>query len=593
MRNDLRKANIKATEATAFHQKCVGTCEILRMHLEELAGFLQSILSTGKTNIDAEQRRNINKAINRSLDISKNFNTTMNDSSILYDETFSMNYSIQSISEFISESPANESVLRICASQNQLNELQKKIIKHLQTELIYLKNESKKKKLKNAKDRCNIPTQQTNNSESESWSEPDRNVSLARIGIDIEKSLITGNETTTDSENKENTDIKTRNSIKRLEEIILEKENQILTIQCSLVESDNNLTREKIKFAEIMKQNDFIISEQNNKIEKLSENIISLEKCVKNYEHSKIDLRVANNKLNNINSDIEDLKNRHKKEISYLEEEYSKGELAQIELKDYYDKLLKTKDRELRENYIPKHEFENLEKELEDLTCKLNIAYDKLNDTQDLKEKLKLMETQQRKLSKTIDDATLQSSKFIIERTKALNERTALESQIQELQSEIINLKTINSKKHSPESDEYINSSSDLGIESNVAAKTTSVEFTNLERSMLRVVEIDSVNIDIQLPHDCVRTEKEIIELKKKLSKTKRALEDTWSQLKHANKVKEKIEKDIQHQLLKTQNVLRNTRSSMEDAHNIESKNILQSYPYNKEMTLISEEKEN
>jgi centrosomin len=57
-------------------------------------------------------------------------------------------------------------------------------------------------------------------------------------------------------------------------------------------------------------------------------------------------------------------------------------------------------------------------------------------------------------------------------------------------------------------------------------------------------------------PHVCELVDLENADLKKKLIRTKRALEETYSKLKLSNERKEIIEKDIRQQILKTQNVM-------------------------------------
>lgn len=65
--------------------------------------------------------------------------------------------------------------------------------------------------------------------------------------------------------------------------------------------------------------------------------------------------------------------------------------------------------------------------------------------------------------------------------------------------------------------------------------------------------------------HDCVKVDQEISELKRKLTKTKRLLEDTFKQLKYSNHRKEHIEREINQQILKTHSVLHNVRTNMEN----------------------------
>lgn len=70
----------------------------------------------------------------------------------------------------------------------------------------------------------------------------------------------------------------------------------------------------------------------------------------------------------------------------------------------------------------------------------------------------------------------------------------------------------------------------------------------------------------VTVHHDCEKTEKENAELRRKLERTRRAFEKTWTQLRISNQRKEQIEKDIRQEIYKTHDVLKNVRSNMESA---------------------------
>lgn len=77
---------------------------------------------------------------------------------------------------------------------------------------------------------------------------------------------------------------------------------------------------------------------------------------------------------------------------------------------------------------------------------------------------------------------------------------------------------------------------------------------------------------DIFKPHNrhdqqnCELIEKENVELKVKLERTRRAFEKTWAQLRLSNQRKEQIEKDIRQEIYKTHTVLKSARSNIETA---------------------------
>lgn len=81
----------------------------------------------------------------------------------------------------------------------------------------------------------------------------------------------------------------------------------------------------------------------------------------------------------------------------------------------------------------------------------------------------------------------------------------------------------------------------------------------------------DTTNTENFLPsstrvsHNCAQVDLEVLELRRKLVRYKRALEDTCNKLRLSNQIKEQIEKGIKSQILKTHNVLKNARSNIEN----------------------------
>lgn len=63
--------------------------------------------------------------------------------------------------------------------------------------------------------------------------------------------------------------------------------------------------------------------------------------------------------------------------------------------------------------------------------------------------------------------------------------------------------------------------------------------------------------------------EKENVELKHKLERTRRAFEKTWTQLRFSNQRKEQIEKDIRQEIYKTHTVLKSARSNLNQAQDL------------------------
>lgn len=601
LREELKASNERAAQSASWYRQCIGTSEILRLHLEELANFLNSLLSNKETNIGVDRRRAIKKAIDRSLDLSKSFNMSlaMNESSVSgYDDRLSIG--MQSITELLDNSGMNESYQRIFMSQTEVNDIQKKIINDLHAEITELKNDNKNKKKKESKDRKSLPLlQNQQNSESESWSEPDRNVSLARIGLKSDKSnqLNKERETSTESEESNlNYDKKSRQSLLKLEEMLMEKENKLLTIQCALVESDNNLKREKLKNIEIIEELKKEIDTKENKLIKINDEKEKLENSMKIIKE---EFAINEIKLKSSAFEIESLTKQHQRKIDLMQTDYNKLQEIKLTNELNFEKLIKIKDQEINEKYVPKFNYDYLENEMNLLTDKLTNAQCKLDEMNKIKDDSIKLEIKLRNLTKSLDDLTLQNSKIAIERTRILSEKNELENKIKKLEQDNNKLKMSKFLSSSETEDggcssnqenqrSHINSSPDLGIESDVNRPTTtsSVELTNFEHQNLRNIEIPMKQ---QQPiHDCHLIEIELSEIKSKYNKTRDALENCYSKLRESNLIKQQKEKDIRQQILKTHNVLKVVRTHMEDANNLECENHNR-----KEITTKKEEKEN
>lgn len=90
-------------------------------------------------------------------------------------------------------------------------------------------------------------------------------------------------------------------------------------------------------------------------------------------------------------------------------------------------------------------------------------------------------------------------------------------------------------------------------------AQSTKIDATNSNSSTVALETTVSVT-----GHDCARVDQENAELRRKVIRQKRALENTWNSLRAANQRKEQIEHGIRLQILKTQNVLNCVRTNIE-----------------------------
>jgi hypothetical protein len=124
------------------------------------------------------------------------------------------------------------------------------------------------------------------------------------------------------------------------------------------------------------------------------------------------------------------------------------------------------------------------------------------------------------------------------------------------------------------------NSSPDLGIESDHGRFSSLETHLNVQRPLLQTLELtESMNnlldaetnrtqeVDCDSAHCCQKTLEmahENSDLKRKLLRTRRALEETVTQLTLANQRKKQVEKTICKQIHKTSQVLRKAKANLD-----------------------------
>lgn len=652
LQHDLQEAKEEAERSERWRKECADVCSILTTRLEELAGFLDSLLKhkdvLGALAVD--RRRAMRKAVDRSLDLSK----SLNNMSLSITGMSMMDQSLAQISNLSEILDCSSLVNKENRTFNSHEELHGQTIETLKAELKALKKELDRTKYNESKrDRRSLPTAFENQSESEAWSEPDRKVSLARIGLE-EPRASNGckEERSTDSEselNQSRSKSKTLEKIAQLETMISQKDEKILEIQCELVDADNRLKKENLRVIDMAKElkdlrilNEDLNSEltvyrnnqgtgfdMNSITRQLEEKTRSLTKIQDERDRLTVDLKISELQVENMKVEIEELKMKHEMAIAQANEQ-EKQKLN--ELKDQLTNLMEQKLQEqkdiheetLARDWVAKcmydehiRQFQQLKKKL--LEAESTIEY--LNENEaEMKQTLIDNELSMRAIKKNLDDTTLQASRAVLERTKALNEKLHLETRSQELLEQIHNLQVektelmekitsleqqLASKRKTSNhgsdisqsgytSEEVLvggngrevaaggqrvnNSSPDLGIESD-AGRVSSVELTHAHLAKLKTVEMqvkpiikedEENNVAVastttSSTHDCAKVDQDIAELRSKLNRTKRALQDTVKQLRASNQRKEQFEKEIKSQILKTHNVLKNARSNMEN----------------------------
>lgn len=605
----LREAQTECEESEAALRQSTIFCGVLLERLEELAKFLSSLLQKKDFNsqIGYELRKAITKAVDRSLDLSRNLQInqmSMDQSSHLSDcSMIDLVDSLQSST--------------IAEDKSLIDSLRVENVK-LKTELDSFKmfkssnpgnslNSSRThKSAKNTPRKSIASMLLRQNSESEEWSEPDRDVSQKRIGLKTDDAISVKRTSTTSDEDGEldfgsehklvkKSDWKLIESkIKTLECLLQEKNDKILEVSSMLLDAENDakdkITQIKKKLEETDKDLQHFknlyqlttdeLSEMKRSLHEKDDAIVKLKS---EKDQMNVELRVLNSKHDS------QAENNRKLKLKYQRDEETLHQLkVEFEMKcKMFDQLSNASEKreqeikdELQLNWVRKsiynqllHELEKKQEHLKDYQRKFAAMEEDMKSMQN-----HILESEERleKISRNLDNATLQLSSASVERSKALNEKRMMETKFkklneehqklniekQELNLKIVDLEVFNAKLQNKllMGDKVSNvpthpSSDASGYASEEANINRSPSFSSHDEKE-RILNPDCPS--------CKKLENEIFEVKRTMGQSKKSLEQAYARLRHQNLRKAQIETDIKQQIIKTQNVLQNVRTSME-----------------------------
>lgn len=637
LQKELKETKEYAQKADEWRTECKDVCMLLTTRLEELAGFLDCLLQHKEvlSVLNHDRRKVMRKAVDKSLDLSRSLNPTMS-TSFSMTSNFSVNeISFPYLSNMTNLLENNSKLCRTFNSHDDNAEANQKERKDL---------ESKPKKAGHRKS-----LELENQSESEAWSEPDRLVSIARIGLEEASSLKTpvkskdhDSADTEDGLDSRRNKSKTLEKINSLEDMISTRDNKLLEVQCELVDADNRLKKENMRIIELTRELDGlrsvndILQSENNELKtqcqkhnqftvecsylkkQMDERNQIMEKLQEEREKLRVEVKVAEIQIKaqeeNYSRELTHIKTTSQEEVRSAKEQFNQ------QIKDNEIKLKES----LAKDWVARGLYEQLQFEYNEIEKKLVDALDSVGFLQENEKELEshLVENEKamRVLKKNLDEATLQASKTIQDRTKALSDKLRLEETVQELNKQITllteekqkleQMKTLNTATamlsdgfNSGYTSEEVamradgHTSPDLGIESDpgkrlmhtglwlilknieIVFKSYFVLIKKLQFSPDSKEELHKIlgdlptegdvkpvqNSSLPINHDCAKVEAEVAELRRKLFKNKRQFEQVVAKLKIDNQRKEQLEKDIKNQILKTHNVLKNARSNIEN----------------------------
>lgn len=612
MQLQLKEAQTDLDESEAALRQATIFCGILLERLEELARFLNSLLQKKDfiSQFGYELRKAITKAVDRSLNLSRNMN--MNQISMERSSHLSDCSSI----DLVESSYSLVDSLMIADDKSMIDSLKTQNYK-LKTELDSFKIfksgnpgnslNSSRKSQKNS--RKSIASLLLHQSESEEWSEPDRDVSQKRIGLKTDDPITMKRTTATSDEDDDldnfgsdhklikKTDWKLiQGKIKSLESLLQEKNDKILEVSRMLLDSENDSKEKIIQIKKILDETDKDLQHYKNLYQQSTSELSELKKRFQ--EKDDVISRLKFDK-DQINVEMRVLGSKHESQIEKnrelkmkLHEDENKLHKLSIEYEakcQMFDQLVNASEKreqeikdELQTNWVRKsiynqllHELENKQDRLKDYQKKFAAMEDEIKHMQN-----HVMESEERleKISRSLDNATLQLSSASIERSKTLNEKRVMESKLkkitedhqklniekQDLNLKIADLEVFSAKLQNklligekvnipthPSSD----ASGYASEEANMNPSNRSTSFSSTDDKDRRL----NPNCD-----SCKKMESEINEVNKTMTQSKKSLEQAYAKLRNQNLRKAQIELDIKQQIIKTQNVLQSVRTNME-----------------------------
>ncbi|XP_055372571.1 centrosomin-like [Condylostylus longicornis] len=400
---DAELARNETERAYKINKECNEVCNILTVRLEELAGFLDSLLKQKDilNMIAPDKKREIQDAVNKSLDLSRSLTAeSLSITNLSFDET---NLAQLSNLTGILENSHIADKLNISKDKHMF-ELKRKLesLREKRVTTSFTKLETK---IIN-KNNISLPIATSEQSEFEVWSESHRNVSFVRTGLthpiklhDSKTQIQNESESACLKHNSNNTlpisDIenKVNDNAAQYEKIIADKDNKILEIQCQLVETDNSLKKQSILLAETISE-----------LERNSDRMRGLEIELETFKSSVCVLK-ANEK--SLKQELETMNDQFKK----IQEERDKLSEKLVE-SDLLVKKLKVEAEEAARIYE-----ENLERVKQDESSRFKEL--QLEYQEKINEKLHELKFQ---YEETLNKDWVQKAEYIqlLERTKVL-----------------------------------------------------------------------------------------------------------------------------------------------------------------------------
>lgn len=500
LRAELIQAKNDAEQAVHWRNECVEVCAVLTSRLEELAGFLDSLLKNNDvlSMLAQDRHKAMRKAVDNSLDLSRSINrmSMTSHGRLSMDDRRSSIFQMSCISDVLNDSyfagRYNGDETDNMKNSSTVERLRAEV-EMLRSELDKVNAESKNS-TSNASDLMRRSARNLSQhldlcSESEEWSEPDRKVSHERIGLDDSikmnahvRSPCTGKYkasavgSSSGSDDNNDSRLSRKNSTLRLQEKILDLEAQLSEKNAHLIDLQDAALKHEVEMGEYQSRidaltNDLHHYQEMNKtlqttVEQMREQAAETEQdmqgrlsdCHRLDTEQKDMIQALQQELDRVKSDMIELEKDYQSQIDAMVSQQSiKMDTLKLQLnekfaKELAEQLALQKEQASRE-LVPRTDLNEqirlnheIEKRLADNETLLQLMRD---SERELNEQLAKKDKDLRVLHRNIDELTLQTSKTVLERTQFMSERDHFEKMHRDLKEKYDSLATECSELHS------------------------------------------------------------------------------------------------------------------------------------------------
>lgn len=479
-----------AEQERHWRTECADVCSVLTIRLKELAGFLDSLLKHKDVlNVLAQDsHRAMRKAVDNSLDLSRSLSMTNPGRFSLTEKSLMQ---MSSITDVLNDSYfAGRDLLRTDSTLGGPSVVDKlrDEIDTLRTELERVRSESHPildASVQRDRSFRNIPVKHDLNSDSEEqWSEPDRQVSHERIGLEPSKVnshvRSPGNgkyklSASSSASDELDFHLTRKNSSLRLQEKVNDLDAQLANKTMELADAMKKLLASNADVAALTVQVERLSKELDVSEELRSASDVALhdmkEQLVRSHSESAERLMASERLLEEqktVNSELVSELDKLKMEIRALAEAHDREmddmlaresnksqklrtDLAQQYNRDLEDRINMHNEKIMRE-MVPRTVYEDqiiqgeeLEKRLHEVESLLEMVR---NREHELHAEIEDKERTLRDVKRNLDEVTLQQSRAVLERTKFMNERDQFERMSQELKEKYDELASDSSELH-------------------------------------------------------------------------------------------------------------------------------------------------